>query len=334
MNIEFASPALLLLLPAVLALALMPLYARGWARPAGLRFGNTATARTPGRSWKLMLRPFVSALTWVALALLVIGAARPQSTEARELVSGEGVDIALALDISGSMVADDFHPDNRLQAAKQVISEFIEQRSYDRVGLVVFASQAFIHSPPTIDHEALDFLLDDIELAAKLGLEDGTAIGLGLATAANMLKDSESESRVIVLLTDGVNNKGEVDPLTAAVAAEKLGIRVYAIGMGRSADYTSGTRGVAAGRLGFQRFNLDEELLREIAELTGGQYFLATNTDGLRDIYDEISNLEKSEIEVAVYTQHQELAGWLLIPAIAFLCLELLALGTIWRSAP
>lgn len=333
MNVEFATPALLLLLPAVLLLALLPLYARGWSRPAGLRFGNTVAARQPRRGWKLTVRPYVSALRWIALALLVIGLARPQSTEAREVISGEGVDIALALDISGSMAAFDFAPASRLEAAKQVIAEFIEQRTYDRVGLVVFATHAFIHSPPTIDHEALAFLLSDVDLAAQLGLEDGTAIGMGLATAANMLKDSEAESRVIVLLTDGVNNKGEIDPLTAAAAAETLGIRVYTIGMGQPG---SGSRsgGVTGGSLGFRRFNLDEDMLREIAERTDGQYFLATDTEGLRSIYDEINTLEKSEIEVAVYTQHQELAGWLLLPGAALLFLELLIFGTILRTAP
>ena len=327
MSIEFATPVLLLLLPLVLALALMPLWARGWNRQAAMRFGNVAAATGHRRGWKLAARPYVHALGWLALALLVIGAARPQAAEAREILRGEGVDIALALDISGSMAAFDFDPASRLEAAKLVIAEFIEQRTYDRVGLVVFASNSFVHSPPTIDHDALLTLLEDVELAAQLGLEDGTAIGMGLANAANMLKDSEAESRVIVLLTDGVNNRGEVDPLTAAAAAETLGIRVYTIGMGQPG-------GISGGAFGFRRFNIDEAMLREIADRTNGKYFLATDTDGLRSIYDEINALEKSEIEVAVYTQRQELAPWLLIPGAALLFLELLALGTIWRSAP
>ena len=327
MSIEFATPALLLLLPLVLALAFMPLWARGWSRQATMRFGNAVAAKGHRRGWKLAARPYVYALGWLALALLVIGAARPQSAEAREILRGEGVDIALALDISGSMAAYDFDPASRLEAAKQVIAEFIRQRTYDRVGLVVFASNSFVHSPPTIDHDALLTLLQDVELAAQLGLEDGTAIGMGLANAANMLKDSESESRVIVLLTDGVNNRGEVDPLTAAAAAETLGIKVYTIGMGKPG-------GLSGGAFGFRRFNIDEAMLREIADRTNGKYFLATDTEGLRSIYDEINALEKSDIEVAVYTQRQELAPWLLIPGAALLFLELLALGTVWRSAP
>ena len=327
MSVEFATPALLLLLPLVLALAMMPLWARGWTRRAAMRFGNVGAASGHRRGWRLAARPYVHALGWIALALLVIGAARPQAAEAREILSGEGVDIALALDISGSMAAFDFDPASRLEAAKLVIAEFIERRTYDRVGLVVFASNSFVHSPPTIDHDALLTLLDDVELAAQLGLEDGTAIGMGLANAANMLKDSEAESRVIVLLTDGVNNRGEVDPLTAAAAAETLGIRVYTIGMGKPG-------GFSGGAFGFRRFNIDEAMLREIADRTNGKYFLATDTEGLRSIYDEINTLEKSEIEVAVYTQHQELAPWLLIPGVALLFIEILALGTIWRSAP
>ena len=232
MNLEFATPALLLLLPVGARIGPDPPVCTGVEQA-----GRNPVRKHPGgpsvhEELEADSPSIRSALTWIALALLVIGAARPQATEAREVISGEGVDIALALDISGSMAAFDFMPASRLEAAKQVIGEFIEQRTYDRVGLVVFATHAFIHSPPTIDHEALTFLLQDVELAAKLGLEDGTAIGMGLATAANMLKDSEAESRVIVLLTDGVNNKGEIDPLTAAAAAETLGIRVYTIGMG------------------------------------------------------------------------------------------------------
>ncbi len=325
MSLEFATPALLLLLPAALALALMPLYARGWSRPAGMRFGSVAAAARAAAGWKLAVRPYIASLGWIALALLVIAAARPQSSESQVVIDGEGVDIALALDISGSMAAFDFAPESRLEAAKHVIAEFIEQREYDRIGMVVFASDAFVYSPPTIDHNALKLMLADVELAHELRLEDGTAIGMGLAAAANMLKDSEAESKVIVLLTDGINNKGEVHPLTAAAAAETLGIRVYTVGM---------ENGQGTTRRGLRRFDVDEDMLQEIADKTGGRYFLATDSEGLRVTYDEISDLEKSDVEVAVYTQRQELAGWVLAAAAALLFLELAALGTVWRSAP
>ncbi len=325
-SIEFATPALLLLLPVVLALALMPLYAGRRMRPAAMRFAHVAPARPPSRSWKLKIRPWLSSLRWIALALLVVAAARPQTSEASEIVRGEGVDIALALDISGSMAAFDFDPDNRLEAAKDVIAEFIEQREYDRIGLVVFASDSFIHSPPTIDHDALLFLLEEVELAGQLGLMDGTAIGSGLASAANMLKDSETKSRIVVLLTDGDNNKGEIDPMTAAIAAETLGIRVYTIGVGKP-------RGTFTGGFGLSS-NLDEETLKRIAQRTNGKYFLATDTEALRGIYDEVNKLEKSEIEVSVFTQHEELGGWLIIPASALILLEVLAQSTLFRSTP
>lgn len=333
-NVQFATPALLLLLPVVLALALYPLFRRGGSRPAALRFASVAAARTANRSWRLRLLPYISALRWAALALLIIAAARPQTTESSEIVRGEGVDIALALDISGSMAAYDFAPANRLEAAKEVIADFIEQRTHDRIGLVVFASDSFIHSPPTIDHEALIFLLQDVELAGRMRLQDGTAIGMGLASAANMLKDSESKSKVVVLLTDGDNNKGEIDPMTAAAAAETLGIRVYTVGMGQQDGALSTVQNMFGSRVVSARSNLDEETLKRIAATTDGKYFLATDTEALRGIYDEINKLEKSEIEVSVFTQRDELAGWLLLPVSALLLLELLARGLIFRAAP
>ncbi len=334
MNYDFASPYLLFLLPVVLALALRPWYARGRTRPAAMRFTRTDAARTASSSWKLRIRPFLALLRWLALALLIVAAARPQSSEAREVIRGEGVDISLAVDISGSMAALDFDPNDRLDAAKNVISDFIEQREYDRIGIVVFASEAFVHSPPTVDHDTLNLLMDDVRLAATIGIEDGTAIGMGLATAASVLKDSEAESKVVVLLTDGVNNSGEIDPMTAAVAAETLGIKVYTVGMG-SPDLSSiAPWAQSQPRRSGQRFDLDEDTLREIAARTGGKYYLATDTEGLRQIYEEINSLEKSEYEVSVYTKHEELAHWLLIPAAILLMLEIVARGTIFRPMP
>ncbi len=334
MNYDFASPYLLFLLPIVLALALMPWYARQMTQPASLRFTSAEAARSQSRSWKLRIRPLLPVLRWLALALLIIAAARPQSSEASEVVKGEGVDISLAVDISGSMAALDFDPSNRLDAAKDVISDFIEQREYDRIGIIVFASDAFVHSPPTVDHDTLDLLMKDVKLASELGIVDGTAIGMGLATAASILKDSESASRVVVLLTDGVNNSGEIDPMTAAVAAETLGIKVYTVGMGSPEFSSIAPWTQARSQRGLQRFDLDEDMLRDIAGMTGGKYYLATDTEGLRQIYEEINSLEKSEYEVSVYTKHEELAHWLIIPAALLLILEILARGTIFRPMP
>ena len=178
-------------------------------------------------------QPLLTALRLAAVALVIVAAARPQSSEAYTIVRGEGVDIALALDISSSMNALDMGFQNRLEAAKIVVGEFITEREHDRVGLVVFARESFIQSPPTTDHDLLHLLLDDVELASNLPIEDGTAIGLGLASAGNMLKDSPNESRVVILLTDGNNNAGQIDPLTAAAALKALEIKAYTIGVGR-----------------------------------------------------------------------------------------------------
>ena len=334
MNIHFATPWVLALLPAVLAIALLPLFARSRSRPAGLRYSDNSLTRVVPPNLKLLLRPLLPALRWLAIVLVIIAAARPQSGSAHEIVKGEGVDIALALDMSGSMSALDFEPDNRLVAAKAVISDFIAERKYDRVGLVVFAKEAFIHSPPTVDHRVLSFLLDEVELAPDLGIQDGTAIGLGLAAAANMLKDSDSPSRVIVLLTDGVNNTGAIDPLTAAVAAKALDIKVYTIGMGQAGGVLTPRRGIIGGRLIFMPATLDEDTLREIAATTGGRYFRATDTQGLREIYDEINSLEKSEVEVRLITRYRELAIWFLAPVPLLLLLGLVAGSTYFRRVP
>ena len=178
---------------------------------------------------------------------MIVAAARPQVADAREVIRGEGVDIAIALDISGSMGQTDFAP-NRLGAAKQIVAEFIEERKYDRIGLVVFSQEAFIQSPPTLDHDVLLRLLSDVHLADQLGIEDGTAMGSGMATAANMLKDSASESKLVTLITDGVNNSGQLDPITVATAAEALDIKLYTIGVGSSQPGPGAGQESSAGR--------------------------------------------------------------------------------------
>ncbi len=336
MIFRFASPwwlALLLLLP---VLAAWPLLLRRRWRPAGLRYADVQLAADLPESWRLHLRPVATTgLRLVAMALIIVAAARPQTGQAREVVKGQGVDIALALDISGSMASLDFEPQNRLEAAKEVIGGFIQERPFDRVGLVVFASNAFSQSPPTVDHNVLRRLLDQTKLSTELGIEDGTAIGMGLANAANMLKDSTAKSRIIILLTDGVNNAGQVDPLTAAEAAQTLGIRVYTIGMGRPGQVpVPMVDAFGRQRISYQESALDEDLLRQIADDTGGMYFRAEDTAGLKQIYDNINSLEKSQVEVVHYTRYQELAGWLLLPAVILLIVEIALRRTLFRSLP
>jgi Ca-activated chloride channel family protein len=335
MIFRFESPWLLSLLLLLPVLAAWPVLAKKWSRPAGLRYADVSLAARPTRSWRITLRPILTVLRIVAMALIVIAVARPQTGQARELIKGEGVDITLALDISGSMASLDFEPQNRLEAAKDVIAGFVQGRPYDPIGLVVFASDAFSQSPPTTDHNVLLRLLDRTRLSTDLGIDDGTAIGMGLANAGNMLKDSDAKSKVVILLTDGVNNAGEIDPLTAAEAAHTLGIRVYTIGMGRPGQVPVPVVD-AFGReqITYQESQLDEVTLQEIADITGGRHFRAEDTSGLKEIYDEIDSLEKSQVEVERFTRYQELMGWLLLPALGLVVSEALLRKTLFRKLP
>ena len=325
-ELSFASPWLLILLIGVPILVAMPYLWRRRMAPTAMRYADTRLT-SGSRSLRLRAMPLVPALRFLALALLIVAAARPQVAEAREVIRGEGVDIAIALDISGSMGQTDFAP-NRLGAAKQIVAEFIEERKYDRIGLVVFSQEAFIQSPPTLDHGVLLRLLTDVHLADQLGIEDGTAMGIGMATAANMLKDSSSESKLVTLITDGVNNAGQLDPITVATASEALGIKLYTVGVGTSQPGGSEVVGSS------QESPLDEETLREIANITDAKFYLATDTEGLRDIYTEINSLEKSKVEVLVFTRYQEFLTWFLAPALAILLVDLVLSQTVFRRLP
>jgi len=241
----------------------------------------------------------------------------------------------LLLDVSGSMAAEDFQPKNRLEAAKDVIKEFVEGREHDRIGLVVFARQSFTQVPLTLDYDVLLDLLDQIRLGPDMGLEDGTAIGIAIATATNRLKDSTAKSKIIVLLTDGVNNAGQIDPPTAAQIAQTLDIKIYTVGAGRpgSAPYP-----VQDPIFGKRYVNLpselDEESLRQIADTTGGLYFRATDSEALRQIYQRISEMEKTEVEVRRYTRYRELAYVFALPALGLILIEVLLANTVFRKIP
>ena len=327
-GLSFESPWLLLLLPAVIAVGVLPYLWRRRVGPTGMRYSDNTLVFSSGRSFRLRIAPFVPVLRLMAVALVVAAAARPQAADAREVVRGEGVDIAIALDISGSMGETDFAP-HRLGAAKQIIADFIEDRRYDRIGLVVFAEEAFIQSPPTLDHGVLLRLLSDVHLADEMRIEDGTAMGSGMATAANMLKDSSAESKLVTLITDGVNNAGEIDPITVATAAESLGIKLYTIGVGTSEPLASSSLGEVS-----QESPLDEEMLQEIADITNARFYRATDTEGLRNIYAEINALEKSEVEILLFARYRELLGWLLVPALTLLAMDFILSYTIFRKVP
>jgi Ca-activated chloride channel family protein len=330
MTLHFATPWLLLLLIIPVGLALLPLWARRRAQPATVQYSDLSLTSHLSPSWRQRVRFILPVLRLLALALLIIAFARPQAGSAREIVIGEGIDIVIVLDISGSMAALDFEP-NRLGAAKRVINDFIQQRQYDRIGYVIFASEAFSQVPPTLDYKVLERVLDETQVSWDIGLDSGTAIGLGLANGANMLRDSKADSRIILLLSDGANNSGQIDPITAAQVAKALDIRVYTIGAARP--------GPAAlpfpdGRVEYRDSEIDEETLQKIADLTGGLYFRAENNEGLREIYDTINEMERSQVEVKTFTRYRELAAWLLVPAALLLTLEILLRRTIFRTIP
>jgi len=243
----------------------------------------------------------------------------------------EGVDIVMVLDTSTSMRAQDFNP-NRFEAAKEVGAEFVRGRRSDRVGLVVFAAKAFTQAPLTLDYDFLLDMLDEVEVGV---VEDGTAIGTALAMAVNRLRETQAASKVVILLTDGQNNRGEIDPVTAADVAKALGVRVYAIGVGTYGEAPFVIDHPFAGR---QRrmmpVEIDEDMLRSVAEKTGGKYYRATNKDALRDIYEEIGELEKTKIEERIYSDYAERYALFLLPAFGFVLLEILLSTTRLRRMP
>ncbi len=332
MNFQFASPWLLVLVLIIPLLATRYFLNKKATLPASIKYTKTSLMHGLPTSWRVKMRPLGFILRMFAIALAILALARPQFVQGRETISGEGVEIALALDISGSMASLDFEPSNRLDASKQVIGDFVAERQYDKLGLVVFASEAFNQSPLTLDHNMLNRSLDQVELATDLGIEDGTAIGLGIANAANMLANSDAESKVVILLTDGVNNSGQIDPLSAAEAAKALGIKVYTIGAARPGQVPVPVQGTS--QIVYQESTLDEGTLMQVADITGGMYFRAEDTSGLREIYNEINAMEKSTVEVQVFNHYTELAVIFLIPAVLIILLEILLRNTIFRTNP
>tara|TARA_B110000438_G_scaffold109510_1_gene107423 strand:- start:1455 stop:2384 length:930 start_codon:yes stop_codon:yes gene_type:complete len=246
-------------------------------------------------------------LNYFSLFLVVIGLSRPQLIDSIKEINVDVVDIVLVMDISSSMLATDFPP-NRLEAVKKTAKDFIKARSGDRLGVLVFAGESFIQCPLTIDQDVLVSLMDEIKVAEQS--YDGTAIGMAIANATNRLRHSDSKSKVMILLSDGSNNAGELDPLTAADLAAKFDIKIYTIGAGTNQDVS-----FIPGR-GYIRNEIDEETLKSISKRTNGQYFRATNLSGLEQIYDTIDMLERTEIEIKEFTQYKELFGWFLIPAL------------------
>ena len=330
----FAHPYLLFLL--LLLPALAWLKGRVGFQPAFLyssvQLVRGITGITRSRAGSILLK-----LRWLALSLFILALARPQLGEGETKVTASGIDIVVAIDLSGSMGSEDFELKgqrvNRLGIAKNVLEKFIAKRPNDRIGLVAFARDAYIAAPLTLDHDFLQQNLERLELATPG--KDGTAIGSALSAALNRLRDIKSKSKIVILMTDGQNNAGKVPPLTAAEAAQTLGVKVYTIGVG--------TRGLAPipyvdpfGRKRYaqQPVDIDEATLQQISRRTGGKYYRADKTETLRAIYDEIDRLEKTEVQVKKYQRYSEIFPFVVLPGLAVLLLETILNHTVWRKLP
>lgn len=331
---EFANKeyllALLLIIPYILWYAMY----RKKTEPT-MRMSDTFAFRYAPRSWRIMLMPVLPLLRIAAFVALVLALARPQTHNAWKDQTVEGIDIMMVMDVSTSMLAEDLRP-NRIEAAKNVAAEFVAGRPNDNIGLTIFAGEAFTQCPMTTDHSSLLSLLQNIrtDIAARGLIEDGTAIGMGLANAVSRLKDSKAKSKVVILLTDGSNNRGDISPMTAAEIAKSLGVRVYTIGVG-----TTGTARYPMNVGGATQYvnlpvEIDEQTLRSIASATDGDFYRAKNNKELNQIYKEIDKLEKSKLNVKQYSRRYEAYQTFALFAVIFLLLEVLMRITVFRRIP
>lgn len=329
---RFANPEFLFLLLILPVLAYYR-WRRGVRLSGQLRFSTLRHMKRIPVSWRTRARKHFYLLRLLIIGLLIVALARPQSGAKQQEITTEGIDIMMVMDVSTSMLAEDFKPKNRLEAAKLVAQEFIQGRQNDRIGLIIFAGEAFTQCPLTLDYGVLVQLLDKIEVAPKDW--DGTAIGNGLATAVERLKDSKAKSKVIILLTDGRNNAGEVDPITAAQIAQTFDIRVYTIGAGKRGSALYPIDDPVWGRRYVNMpVEIDEELLKKIAAQTGGQYFRATDSNKLREIYAQINEMEKTKIHVKEFTKYSELFTNYAGLGLLLLLVEVLLAGTYLRKLP
>ena len=334
---QLASPLFLSLFIIVPLLIFALRWLRGQTIVPVVRFsdfkhGFAAGIRQMQHTPSVKVLPILKVVRFIILVLLIVTLARPQLSQSREHKFTEGIDILLVLDISESMRAEDFEGSNRIQVAKSVVSDFLIHRENDRIGLVVFAGESFTLCPLTLDYSVLAELLRDVEIGQ---LEDGTAIGDALATATHRLRTSESKTKIVILLTDGENNAGSIDPGAAASLAQSFEIKVYTIGMGKE----GGARIPYADTTFGKRYRevltyLDEDTLKQIANITGGRYFRATDTQSLKRIYSEIDRFEKTKFETVFLVAHKELATYFLIPVVLLLGTEILLSNTVLRKIP
>jgi Ca-activated chloride channel family protein len=332
-NIIFADKWLLWFIPVVVLLSAVWWYFRQRKQYPTLTFSDTSAFKGYQNPLKGKLKKYSPILRVLSLVFLLIALARPQSSYDESKVTSEGIDIVLAMDLSGSMLSRDFKP-NRIEAAKQTALDFIDGRPTDRIGLVVFAGESFTQCPVTIDHAILKNQLH----AVKNGLlEDGTAIGMGLATALQRLKESESKSKVVILMTDGVNNRGIIDPGTAADIAQQMGVRVYTVGVGTNGMALTPVRpNPMTGELEFDyaEVQIDEALLRDVSKKTGGQYYRATDNKKLKEIFEQIDKLEKTKINVSAFSHKTEKFQLFALIAALLLLLDWVLRYTLLRSIP
>lgn len=328
-NLEFANPEFFYLLLVIPLMGLWYWYKNRRSK-AEIQISTTLPFAQTGISIRQVLYHSLFALRIIIIALLIVALARPQTSSSSQDVSIEGIDIVMAMDISSSMLAEDLKP-NRLEAAKEVAIDFIEGRPNDRVGLVVFAGETFTQVPLTTDHTVVKNLFKEIKSGM---IEDGTAIGDGLATAVSRLRESKAISKVIIMLTDGVNNTGAVDPVSAAEIAQLYGIRIYAIGVGSMGTAPYPVQTPYGLRHQDMEVEIDEQLLENVADMTEGKYFRATSNNKLEDIYKEIDELEKSKIDVTEFHKKSEEFFPFVLIALLLFSLEILLKNTVFRTTP
>lgn len=326
---EFANPEYFWLLLVLIPMVIWYIFKEKRSH-ADLKFSSIRVFKQMKRGSRIWLRHLLFAARVLAILFLVLALARPQSSSRWQTYNSEGIDIMLALDISGSMLARDFTPD-RLEAAKEVATKFILERPQDRIGLVVFSGESFTQSPLTTDQAVLVNVMKDIHSGM---IEDGTAIGLGLANAVNRLKDSKAKSKVVILLTDGVNNRGAIAPITAAELAKTFGIRVYTIGVGTLGEAPYPVQTPFGMQLQRMPVEIDEDILTQIADMTGGKYFRATDNKKLEQIYQEIDQLEKSKVEVKHFSRKNEQYFYFALIGALLLIVEALGRYTLLRKIP
>ncbi len=321
------------------ALTLLPLVMlwRGRRGPvAAIQYSDVGLARAVARKSRSRIGNWVWLLAVLAAVLMIAGLARPQRGHSRTEVTANGIDIVLVLDVSGSMQALDFLVDsqrvNRIEVVKSVVGKFIDERPNDRIGLIAFAGSPYLVSPITLDH---DWLQQNLERVAIGGVDDGTAIGSAIAAAVNRLRTTPAKSKVVILLTDGMNNTGKISPLAAAEAARALGVKIYTIGVGVRGKAPVPVRDEAGNmRLVMAQVDVDEKTLQTVADLTGGKFYRATDTDSLQKIYEQINRLETSAQTVQKFEHYDELYRWALVPALAILGLGFFLQQTRYRSLP